>query len=35
MATDGLGIDDGWEDTAHRWHTLDAEVRASLRTSMG
>jgi 4-alpha-glucanotransferase len=35
MATDGWGIDDGWEDTAHRWHTLDPEVQATLRTAMG
>ena len=35
MATDGWGIDDGWEDTSHRWHTLAPEVRSELRAAMG
>jgi 4-alpha-glucanotransferase len=35
MGSDGWGIDDGWEDTAHRWHDLDPEVRVALRAAMG
>ena len=35
MATDGWGIDDGWEDTARRWHALAPEVQERLRAAMG
>jgi 4-alpha-glucanotransferase len=35
MATDGWGIDDGWEDTAERWQPAASGVRERIVAAMG
>ena len=35
MTTDAWGIDDGWEDTASRWHEAPPTTMAAIRDAMG
>jgi 4-alpha-glucanotransferase len=35
MATDAWGIDDGWEDTDHRWNSASPATVDAIRTAMG
>lgn len=35
MSTDGWGIDDGWEDTGHRWHAAPESTLEAIGAAMG